>query len=217
MLPFWAKRASTFTRITRNLLNWSAFLLVSVLSISSQQQPGRSHEKVSQIMSLFCSIFSRHVISITREAKALTKNYKTIHDTSDPHFPVLLPSLTQMESRLPCCSRNMSGTLFCIRSFFALTCLSSSIHMTHSLTLLRCHLFVRLSWLLSHPIIPNTTLSTTSLHHFPPFFSLSPFLFIIKCITHFTYQSSFFSVSPIESVPHGTWVIVYVPRRELGT
>lgn len=216
MLPFWAKWSLTFTRITKNLLNWSAFVLVSVLSISSQQQPGRSYEKVSQIMSLFCSIFSRHVISITREAKVLTKNYKTIHDTSDPHFPIFLPSLTQMESRLPCCSRNMSGMFFCICSFFSLKCLSSSIHMAHSFTLLQCRLFVRLSWLLSHPIIPNTTLSTPSLHYFPPSFSLSPFLFIIKCITHFTYLS-FFSVSPIESMPNGTLVIVYVPRRVLST
>lgn len=68
--PFSTKWASTFTGIDKRFLNWSAFLLVSILSISSKQQPERSYKKVSQIMSLFCSIFFRHAISITIKSQS---------------------------------------------------------------------------------------------------------------------------------------------------
>lgn len=121
------------------------------------------------------SVFFRHVMPITIKAKTLTKNNKTIHAFPDPHFPLLPLSFTLIE-----CSRNTPGMFclncFCICSFFSLDCVSSSIHMAHSLTLLQFCLLVRMSWLLRPSYYSKySRFYPSSLHYISPSFLLSPF------------------------------------------
>lgn len=124
------------------------------------------------------SVFFRHVIPITTKSKTLTKNNKTIHAFPDPHFPLLPLSFTLIESRLPPEIRRACFGLnrFCICSFFSLDCVSSSIHMAHSLTLLEYCPLMRVSWLLRPSYYSKYSHFYPSfLHYFSPSFSLSPF------------------------------------------
>lgn len=65
---------------------------------------------------------------------------------------------------------------FCICCFFSLDCVSSSIHMAHSLTLLEYCPLMRVSWLLRPSYYSKYSHFYPSfLHYFSPSFSLSPF------------------------------------------